>query len=790
MKKYIYLTISLFWSAVLTGQTLYSSRHDSIPATGSIFTLKASPYRGNIQWQSSTDAKTWSDLAGQTNSQVSIPSSTEAFYRARITDSSCFVTYTDSAVVLLPRTQNITINPTSLTGTALLKSDSVSYSYNAAGSTTVKPGTILLNTDSVSGIRVVSGTQQKGDTITVQTTQGTMADLFVNQSFKLSTAAASNAQGIKGLTGAQLSRALTDADGFIHPAAVIDNNPSASKAKSTTTQTDNIPLVSFGKDFSGETIYSNSNLLLQFSSGYYNFNSELKCEFQFEQLKFDLSKLKITGGALKRFSFYTDPDVTGIDAKLVLLAQASGAADFEKEKILAKNVFNKSFKFPVGEIPVWMDVSMDLMAKVAGEISSELSVTGGASASAHLKLGATYQNGVWTPDTAFVKTFTLEGPTLTGKANQKLQVEVYPHISVKFYKIVGPYLDIAPYTREEMNLSISGNYDFGMYGGTNARLGINVGAFDKNVYDWNHEFNLKEKELYRMPKKLKLLSGDNQEGTAGVALTNPIVLRALDSKDNPLTNYPVNIKSLTGTAADKVLTTDANGEVQVKWTLDNIEGDQKLEAYLQDGKDLKISTADTIIHAKICECTKNYGTFTDPRDGHVYKTITIGTQTWMAENLAYLPVAASSPTVGSETTANAGKPFYYVYDLAKYGVLYNWYAALTAAPAGWHLPSDAEWTTLSTYLGGDVVSGGKLKSSTGWYSPNTGATNSSCFSALPGGARGSNGLTNAGNYGYWWSSTEINTDYAWFRNLYCYYGYLNRYDYSKYIGFSVRCVRD
>lgn len=790
MKKYILLIITLLSSVLLSAQTLYSSRHDSIPATGEFFTLKATPYRGNIQWQSSTDGKTWNDLTGQSNSQVNILTSTEAFYRAKITDGNCFVTYSDSAVVLLPRTQNVTVDPKTLTGTALLKSDSVSYSYISTGSTTVKPGTILLNTDSVSGIHIVSGTVQKGDTIIVQTTKGTMADLFVNQSFKLSTAASSNAQSIKGLAGAQLSRALTDANGFIHPAAVVDNNISAAKVVSTTTQANNIPLVSFEKDFSGEKIYEDDNLLLQFTEGYYKFNSELKCEFDFDQFKFDLARLKISGGKLKRFSFYTDPDITGIDAKLILLARARGKISVEKEKLWKPKVYNKSFKFLVGEIPVWMDVTIDLMWKISGEISSELSVSGGATAAIHAKLGATYQNQSWTSINEPTTMLTLQGPEVTGKANEELKVEVYPHITVKLYKIAGPNLDIAPYLRQEMSFSTSGNYNFDVYAGVAARIGAEMEVFGDTILDYKSpDIKLIEKELYKTPKKLKLISGDKQEGTAGVALTNPIVLRALDSKDNPISNYPVNIKSLTGSAGSKVLNTDANGEIQVKWTLDNIEGDQKLEAYLLDGKDAKISTADTIIHAKTCDCTKNYGSFTDPRDGHVYKTITIGAQTWMTENLAYLPVAASEVTVGSEDSGNEGKPFYYVYDLAKYGVLYNIYAAQTAAPAGWHLPTYAEWTTLSTYLGGISVAGGKMKSTTGWNIPNTCATNSSCFSAFPSGYRNNKVFLDVGNYGYWWCSNKYEES-AWLTDIcydpnYLYFSYL-----SLNSATSIRCVKD
>ncbi|MBU1014205.1 MAG: hypothetical protein KKG99_14500 [Bacteroidetes bacterium] len=194
------------------------------------------------------------------------------------------------------------------------------------------------------------------------------------------------------------------------------------------------------------------------------------------------------------------------------------------------------------------------------------------------------------------------------------------------------------------------------------------------------------------------------------------------------------------------------------------------------------------------------GTFTDSRDGKIYKTVKIGSQTWMAENLAYLP-AVSPSSNGSETA-----PYYYVYgyegtsvssakataNFATYGVLYNWPAAKTACPNGWHLPSDAEWTTLTTYLGGESVAGGKLKETgtSHWLSPNTGATNSSGFTALPGGGRnGYGGFYVIGSQGHWWSSTEYYTYYAWSRTIYngnegvsLYYNYEGN-------GFSVRCIK-
>src|SRR5574344_426899 len=151
-------------------------------------------------------------------------------------------------------------------------------------------------------------------------------------------------------------------------------------------------------------------------------------------------------------------------------------------------------------------------------------------------------------------------------------------------------------------------------------------------------------------------------------------------------------------------------------------------------------------------------TFTDSRDGKVYKTVTIGEQVWLAENLAYLPSVIDPPT-GSEDAGNEPDRYSYLYGYADmdvaaakatenyqtYGVLYNWTSALTACPSGWHLPSDAEWKQLEMYLGvtqeeadetwwRGTDEGGKLKEvgTFHWESPNEGATNESGFTALPG----------------------------------------------------------
>lgn len=138
------------------------------------------------------------------------------------------------------------------------------------------------------------------------------------------------------------------------------------------------------------------------------------------------------------------------------------------------------------------------------------------------------------------------------------------------------------------------------------------------------------------------------------------------------------------------------------------------------------------------------GTFTDSRDGKVYNTVTIGTQTWMSENLAY------------KTTRGCSAYNEDINNVEKFGYLYDWVTAKSSCPSGWHLPSDDEWKILIAYMGGDIVAGGKLKEAglTSWQSPNAGSTNESGLTALPGGFRNGFGVfSGLGSHGLWWSSS-------------------------------------
>ena len=207
------------------------------------------------------------------------------------------------------------------------------------------------------------------------------------------------------------------------------------------------------------------------------------------------------------------------------------------------------------------------------------------------------------------------------------------------------------------------------------------------------------------------------------------------------------------------------------------------------------------------EATLAISTVSDA-SGNEYHQVKIGNQIWTMENLRTTKYNDNTD-IPKDTTAatwiNATTPKYCYYDntsnmdsIKKFGALYNWYTISPTdvkkiAPTGWHVPTDAEWTTLSTFLGGVAEAGGKMKEAgtVHWLSPNTGATNSSGFSAFGGGCRFSNGgFDYQSNEGGWWSATENGVSLAWNRYLFYSSSYLRRDDFIKSCGYSVRLVRD
>jgi len=228
-----------------------------------------------------------------------------------------------------------------------------------------------------------------------------------------------------------------------------------------------------------------------------------------------------------------------------------------------------------------------------------------------------------------------------------------------------------------------------------------------------------------------------------------------------------------------------------------------------------VSSSSSVTGRTSCDVNTDKNCFMDSRDGQTYKTVTIGTQTWMAENLNY--AYTDVPYKSGDNTSDSTSWCYNddANNCSKYGRLYTWAAAMDSVgtwstngkgcgynktcsptypvrgvcPEGWHLPTEEEFETLFTAVGGQSTAGKVLRSTSGWNSGN--GSDAFAFSALPAGGRYNSGnYNNEGINTYFWSSTELDCTDAYYMDLYYGYGGAYLYNHYKLNGFSVRCLRD
>jgi uncharacterized protein (TIGR02145 family)/uncharacterized repeat protein (TIGR02543 family) len=292
--------------------------------------------------------------------------------------------------------------------------------------------------------------------------------------------------------------------------------------------------------------------------------------------------------------------------------------------------------------------------------------------------------------------------------------------------------------------------------------------------------------------------GDTNSENTTIALTSNTIIRANFVRTYVLTIDRDPIAGGTVTPASElnhdvntpisITATASSGYRFVNWTVTS--GTARFDNANRENTTVTL-TSNTIIRANFVQLFIT-GSFTDLRDNQTYRTITIGTQTWMAENLNW---AGDNGNLGSCYNNSLDS-------CAKYGRLYNWSTVMNGSPSsssspsgvrgicpvGWHVPSDAEWYTLTNFVGSNA--GAKLKSTTGWHSGGNG-TDDFGFSALPGGSgNGSGSFNGVGNYGYWWSATEGDASYAWGPGMDWGSSNVGRNSLNETNLYSLRCLED
>ncbi len=495
-----------------------------------------------------------------------------------------------------------------------------------------------------------------------------------------------------------------------------------------------------------------------------------------------------------------------IDQDLFLASEIDFSnVNYEDEVDLASITFTPIIAMMAG-VPILLVPELEIVAGV--EMGIHCDVYTDITQSMDYTIGIRYENKAWNTINNFYKTFDYTAPIIDCSAEARVYIK--PQFNVKIYNVVSPYLFADLYAR--LDADINTQPWWSLYGGANMGVGVEAEILGKEIFDF---------------------------------YTDP-----------PLIEYEQLIASASGTFEDVPVAAFSaqplSGDVplQVAFTDESLSSPESWNWYFGDGS---TSTQQNPTHTYTaewqytvtltvendngsdCETKTNYITVTDGGggggnwgepcpgtptvtdiDGNVYNTVLIGNQCWIKENLkvTHYPNGDEIPYISDngewiDLVDNNTDDAYCFYDNdtnIEYGALYSYAAAIAdnwqrdnsdgqgICPAGWHMPTDTDWTILTDYLGGVSVAGGEMKEAgtSHWNSPNTGATNKSGFTALPGGIRyyyhGTFGTV--GLNGYWWSATERSSFGVWYRRLYYNNAYMTRSSCNKSDGFSVRCTRE
>ena len=629
------------------------------------------------------------------------------------------------------------------------------YQFTATGTIpTIASGDVIIGEQGEGFLRKVTSSIVNGNTITLQTTQGSMTDVFKEGGF-------------------DFNLDMTD----------MQNRTSSS---------------GFSYTIPSSPIYQEGALSIILNNGQVDFNPNWFFDFDFDETginSFEISAKNATLNGDFTAQITAAQSVTLLDRSSSILPNAR-----PYKKIYTKWV---SALIPVGPIlvpvtvPITVVMELDLVLDYSASISAAITRQAKFTSNNTFNLGVKYANGQWNDINSFSPTNNFTLLQRTGNATATINLALTPKVSFKLGGAIGPYAQVG--LMEELSGAVASpslDWDFKADVWLKSKAGVNdVSILGFNLQGYNKTWET-EKLSYLTPYKIEKVSGDSQTGNFGQPLTAPIKVRVIDKLDRIQSNVPVYFTIVEGGGSVQTasILTDTNGFAQTQWTL-GASGLQRLNVSAKKADGTAILNAPLSFSATTTPSPCDDTTTPDP-------TVTIGGQVWMQKNLNVSKYRngddipqVQDPTAWAALTTGAW--CYYENNTANgtvYGILYNWYAVNDPrglAPTGYHVPSDGEWTTLTNFLGGESVAGGKMKATTLWNSPNTGATNSSCFTGLPGGLRTNDGAFGTiGSLGSWWSSSQLDATIAWHRDLDYINSFVGRYDSGKQNGFSVRCVRD
>ncbi|MCB9034580.1 MAG: PKD domain-containing protein [Chitinophagales bacterium] len=447
--------------------------------------------------------------------------------------------------------------------------------------------------------------------------------------------------------------------------------------------------------------------------------------------------------------------------------------------------------YPLPGLP-FLVVVPNLRVSLGANANLNVSVTASQTITSNVKANIEYKNNNWDKNYTQTLSTTHTTPSINGSATAKIYVE--PAIDFKLYNSNWAKGSVLAQGYLKASGTLLPTPDCELKAGLSAGAEANLQFFSWNFVAASYP------DIFDYSKVLYTCNNASNPPVADFSASQTNINTGSSIGFTDLSSGSPTSWSWTFQGGTPATSTAQNPTVQY-----NTAGTYTvtLTATNANGSNTKTKTAYIVVNNSnsIFNPNLTYGTMTDI-DGNIYKTIQIGTQTWMAENLktTHYNDGTIIPNITDNTAWNnltTGGWCYYNNDVSNntiYGKLYNWYSVNTGklAPTGWHVPTDAEWTTLINYLGGESIAGGKMKSTSSlWNSPNTGATNSSGFSGLPTGGRNGTVFIYIGEETWIWSSTEYAIPpYAYLHALRNVLVTSKRGHDYKFFGFSVRCIKD
>jgi len=520
-----------------------------------------------------------------------------------------------------------------------------------------------------------------------------------------------------------------------------------------------------------------------------------------------------------RFKVFIDED------NLEIYCAATGTLTLElTPRIDASAYFNKSDEIPIGHIIIPLEVSglpLEVVLSLYAGYEVGADVAGTASfnllGESSVTIGGEYKNEDFSKVYEVSASMSASEPEWNAEANAHAKVFIRPEVSVKVVQVLGPYLDVVPYV--QMDGTVTANpfcWDYAVIAGYDVNVGLELDAF---IY--SKRFNIPvygdEIELYQ----------DEDCPNIDVTPPNPIT-------DLVANNQTCNSMTLSWTAPGDDGISGQASVYDIRYSTDQItesNWSNLIQVYNEQTPDIG-GSIENYTFSELTENTTYYfaiksyddennvsllsniasgttlpvnldstGTVTDI-DGNVYKTVRVGDQWWMVENLKvthYRNGDTIPEVIDNDEWVNLSTGAQCAFNDSIYGKMYNWYALddeRNIAPEGWHVPTYNEWQTLINYLGGNEIAGGKLKDTSSLWRDNVGATNESGFTALPGGYREwLGGFISVGIAAKFWmhslSDLPHSTGRPWAIRLSYHTTAVeitaNSY---KYYGLSVRCVKD